>query len=145
MTDTEPLDLDPIEARHAEYRSVHCLPGDYIRCAAQPVADDVPALAAEIRQLRADLAGMAGLRDRAIAKQDTLRAELEQARTEAARREQLIEGARCRLHHIEAYVQKITDKDSPVGIGLDLMPWLDGPLHPDDYAAYQAVRTTQES
>lgn len=39
---------------------------------------DVPALVAEIRRLRTELAGMTDLKDRALTKQDTIRAELEQ-------------------------------------------------------------------
>lgn len=61
---TRPLDLAPIQAR-AE-RSVGRLRDDYM------------ALIAEIRQLRTELAGMTDLKDRALTKQDTIRAELEQ-------------------------------------------------------------------
>lgn len=61
---TRPLDLAPIQAR-AE-RSVGRLRDDYM------------ALIAEIRQLRTELAGMTDLKNRALTKQDTIRAELEQ-------------------------------------------------------------------
>lgn len=63
---------------------------------------------------------------------DRLNAELEQAR-------QQTENAHCRLHHIQARVEQITLDVDPTGIGLDLIPWLDGPLHPDHLAAYRAA------
>jgi hypothetical protein len=62
-----------------------------------------------------------------------LAAELEQAR-------QQTEAAHCRLHHIQAYVEQISSGDDPVGVGLDLLPWLDGPLHPDHVADYRAAQ-----
>ncbi|GAA0705058.1 hypothetical protein GCM10010193_70120 [Kitasatospora atroaurantiaca] len=50
---TQPLDLDAIEARHEYYLARRSSRS----CPAHPSADDVLALAAEIRRLRAQLAG----------------------------------------------------------------------------------------
>ncbi|MFF9287567.1 hypothetical protein [Streptomyces griseosporeus] len=53
MTD-QPLDLDAIEARIDAYRKHRDL--GFACCSAHPVANAVPAMAAEIRRLRAELA-----------------------------------------------------------------------------------------
>jgi hypothetical protein len=49
------------------------------------------------------------------------------------------EPLRVRLWLIEQYVARITASDDPVAIGLDLTPYLDGPIHPDHVAAYHAA------
>lgn len=107
----------------------------------------------ELDRLRSELAAMTDLRDRAIARQDDLRADVERIRTrengvrterrqalrELEQARQQTEAAHCRLHHIQARVEQITDQDLAIGIGLDLMPWLDGPIHPDQLADYRAA------
>lgn len=63
----QPLDLDSIEQRaHSRQETFGTMIGYVVD------------LIAEIRQLRTELAGMTDLKDRALTKQDTIRAELEQ-------------------------------------------------------------------
>ncbi|WP_035796390.1 hypothetical protein [Kitasatospora mediocidica] len=69
---------------------------------------------------------------------DRLRAELATAQRQS-------EAAHCRLHHVLARVEQIGPADEPAGIALDLIPWLDGPLHPDHLAAYRAALAAGES
>lgn len=65
-------------------------------------------------------------------------------RFEAAVRAEAAEDPRVRLWLIEQYVARITADDHPVAIGLDLTPWLDGPIHRDDVAAYKAAHAVQD-
>ena len=147
MTDTPPLDLDAIEQRanaasdgpwwndsHEIYAGhgtsddqwigetcnidlldAGAANGAFLAAARQ----DVPALVAEIRRLRAEV----------VERRD-------QVLTEAA------EPLCVRLWLIEQYVARITAGDDPVAVGLDLTPYLDGPIHRDHVAAYHAARTT---
>lgn len=69
-------------------------------------------------------------------------AEVIRLRVAAVQREALLEAAHCRLHLIQARVEQTILTDGSAGLALDLIPWLDGPLHPTDLADY---RTAQPS
>lgn len=50
------LDLDAIKTRHAVYAQRHDYPNAFACCSAHASADDVPALVAEVRRLREQIA-----------------------------------------------------------------------------------------
>ncbi|GAA1406191.1 hypothetical protein GCM10009639_53730 [Kitasatospora putterlickiae] len=71
-----------------------------------------------------------------MARQDYLRAAINETALGRAGAEDAADSLRARLHLIQQRVEDITDQDNAVAIGLDLIPLLDGPLHPthiDDY------------
>jgi len=75
---------------------------------------------------------------------DVLARHRDQVLTQAAATE---ESLRIRLWLIEQYVEQISSSSDPCAIGLDLLPYLDGPIHPTDRDAYRTATapTTQES
>ena len=92
---------------------------------------DVPALVAEIRRLTAELATMTAVAESNKRYVQSMYQDLQQA-------QQQTEAARCRLHHIQARLERLDISDDPTGVAGDIGPWIDGPLHPDELADYRA-------
>ncbi|MFJ9521800.1 hypothetical protein ACIRPK_26550 [Kitasatospora sp. NPDC101801] len=67
--------------------------------------------------------------------------ELAHLRSEAAQRAYDLDVAHCRLQLIRTRVERIAPGADPAGIGPDLIPWLDGPLHPGHLADYRGTVT----
>lgn len=51
-----------------------------------------------------------------------------------------LDDERCRVHHIQVRVEQTPLDGSEARLALDLIPYLDGPLHPSHVAAYHAAQ-----
>lgn len=117
-----------------------------LRCPWQPSEDDELEGhlydAHSARQLAAALLGAVASFEAQAAMVSGLLKELDAYRDQAT-----AEPLRVRLWLIEQALQPITVAQDPAGIGGNIGPYLDGPIHPDWTAAYRNAHTTtpQES